>query len=106
MADNEAANGEAEGAISQPTMLAHFDRRVKRRSAAAGSPGKDKASVQVDDVGNAREAKAAAAEDAHPAVKVEDGAVQGIFFPPSLSCGSAQWKLCLSRRIPDFDEGR
>jgi len=101
MADNEAANGEAEGAISQPTMLAHFDRRVKRRSAAAGSPGKDKASVQVEDAGNAREAKAAAAEDAHPTVKVEEDAVIGIFSP-----AYTLMRLCLAEALPEPPNSR
>ena len=96
MADNEAANGEAEGAISQPTMLAHFDRRVKRRSAAAGSPGKDKASVQVEDAGNAREARAAAAEDDHPTVKVEEDAVEGIFSP-----AYTLMRLCPAEALPE-----
>jgi hypothetical protein len=101
MADNEAANGEAEGAISQPTMLAHFDRRVKRRSAAAGSSGKDKAALQVEDAGNAREAKAAAAEDAHPTVKVEEDAVKGIFFP-----AYTLMRLCLAEALPEPPNSR
>lgn len=36
------ASPEHQGAVKQPTMLAHFDRRVKRRSAAASSADSSK----------------------------------------------------------------